>query len=336
MRVLIYEYFCCGGLAGQPLDSGLLAKGRGMLRGLVDDFHAAGQDVTVVLDHRVSVTLPGTIITFDAKARPQAAAVFDAALAAVDAALVVAPEQDGVLPLMLDRVERAGVVNLGSTSDAVRLISDKHAVGRRLAADGIPVPVGALGLDQAAGMLERFGEIVMKPNRGAGCVDTFVCRSAADVADLPPRGDWLVQQHIRGTAASVAFVVPRRGSAIPLRAGSQRVTPGPVAGAGRLAYSGGELPLCRDLETRAIDLGGAAIERLPGLHGLVGIDLVLGDRSADDTLIEVNARPTVAYAGLRRLARFNIADVLLGTPTRIDWHGGTVRYRADGTCEAPC
>ena len=333
MRVLIHEHFCCGGLAGQPLDSGLLAKGRGMLCGLVEDFHAAGQDVTVVLDQRVPMRLPGTIIACDATTSREAIDAFDRAIATIDAALVVAPEHDGLLPSMLERVERAGVINLGSASDAVRFVSDKHAVAQRLAAENIPVPVGALGFGQAAGMLERFGEIVMKPNRGAGCIDTFVCRCAADLADLPRRSDWLVQERIRGVAASVAFIVPGHGSPMPLRAGWQRVAIDPGARSGRLAYSGGELPISRDLEARAIELGIAALGQLHGLHGYVGIDLILGDGPADDTLIEVNARPTVAYAGLRRLARFNIADILLGKPAPIEWHTGTVRYQADGTCE---
>ena len=304
-----------------------------MLLGLVEDFHAAGQDVTVVLDQRVRMHLPGIVIAFEAMTPRQASDAFDHAIATVDAALIVAPEHDGLLPAMLDRVERAGVVNLGSASDAVRFVSDKHAVALRLAAANIRVPVSAPGLEHAAGLLERFGEIVMKPNRGAGCVDTFVCRSAADLANLPRRSDWLVQERIRGTAASVAFIVPRHGVPIPLRAGWQRVAIDPGAGPGRLAYSGGSLPLSPELEPRGIDLGIAALRHLHGLHGYVGIDLILGESPAHDTLIEVNARPTVAYAGLRRLARFNVADILLGRPTPIDWHPGTVRYQADGTCE---
>jgi predicted ATP-grasp superfamily ATP-dependent carboligase len=106
MRVLIHEYFCCGGLAGRPLDSGLLAEGGGMLRGLVEDFHAAGQDVTVVLDNRVPFRLPGRVITLDAVSPLHALDAFDHALTTVDAALVVAPEPDDLLPALLERVER--------------------------------------------------------------------------------------------------------------------------------------------------------------------------------------------------------------------------------------
>ena len=333
MRILIHEHFCCGGLAGRSLDSELLAEGGGMLRGLVEDFHDAGHDVTVVVDDRVALELPGRVVAFDAAAPQHALDALDHALSIVDAALVVAPENDDRLPAILECVERAGVVNLGSASAAVRFVSDKHALAQHLAAAGVAVPTSALGFDRAAGMLERFGEIVMKPNRGAGCLDTHVCRSAADVAAVPRRTDWLVQQRVSGTAASVSFIVPRSGEPMPLRAGLQHVGVVGEARSGRLAYSGGQVPLDPDLESRAIRLGLAALRHLPGLHGPVGIDLVLGEHADHDTLIEINARPTVAYAGLRRLACFRIPDLMVGKTVCVVWRTGTVRYQADGTCE---
>jgi tyramine---L-glutamate ligase len=333
MRVLIHEYFCCGGLAGRPLDSGLLAEGGGMLRGLVEDFHAAGQDVTVVLDNRVPFRLPGRVITLDSVSPLHALDAFDHALTTVDAALVVAPEPDDILPSLLERVERSGVINLGSASAAVRGVSDKHELAQHLSAAGIAVPTSALGLEQAPEMLAEFGAIVLKPNCGAGCIDTHVCRSRADLARLPQRTDWLVQQHVRGVAASAAFILPRSRAPIPLRAGLQSVGVEAGSASGRLAYAGGQLPLNPDHESRAVRLGLAALRHLPDLHGYVGIDLILGDASERDTLIEVNARPTVAYAGLRRLARFNIAHLILGHPAQIEWRDGAVRYESDGTCQ---
>jgi predicted ATP-grasp superfamily ATP-dependent carboligase len=193
------------------------------------------------------------------------------------------------------------------------------------------VPYGVLGLHEVHDMLDRWSDVVIKPNRGAGCVDTFVCQSAADVALLPPRGDWIVQPRVAGLAASVAFVVPRHGEPIPLRAGIQAIERAANSHAGRLTYSGGHLPLAPALEQRAIRLGLAALPHLPGLRGFVGIDLMLGETAEDDVLIEINARPTVAYAGLRRLARFNLADLILGKPARIGWHAGAVQYQADGS-----
>ena len=333
MRVLITEHFCSGGLVGHPLDSGLVTEGAAMLRAIVDDVHASGEDVVVMLDERAPFDLPGRVIRVSATSQESARDTFDQAIADVDAALVIAPEHDGLLATAIERVESAGVLNLGSSSDAIRACSDKHALGQRLSAAGLPVPHGVLGLNDVRAMIARWGEVVIKPSRGAGCVDTFVCRSAADVASLPPRNDWLVQPRVAGLAASAAFIVPRRGEPIPLRAGIQAIGISGHAPVGRLAYAGGRLPLAPNLEQRAIRLGMAALSHLPGLNGCVGVDLVLGESADDDMLIELNARPTVAYAGLRRLARFNIADLIMGRASRIGWHAGAVQYQADGSYE---
>ena len=338
MRILLHEHFCSGGLAGQAADTSLLAAGAGMLRSLAEDFHVAGHDVTVVLDTRVlderaMFPLPGRVVTIDAASPQHAHDAFEEALATVDAALVIAPETDGLLVAAVERVEQAGVLNLGSSSAAVRVVSDKHALGRRLHAQGVVVPLGELGLEHASGMIARFGEVVVKPNCGAGCVDTYACRSAADITRLPHRTDWLVQPRIHGSAASVAFILSRSGQPIPLRAGMQTVEIVGESVSGRLDYGGGRLPLTPELERRAIRLGMAALPHLRGLHGLVGIDLILGDTPATDTLIEVNPRPTVAYAGLRRLARFSIPELMMGSQPKVVWHPGGVRYQADGRSE---
>jgi predicted ATP-grasp superfamily ATP-dependent carboligase len=332
MHVLLYEHFCSGGLAGRPLAAGLLTEAAAMLRALAEDFQATGHTISVLLDERLAWPLPGRMVPVAAASPGQAVAALDRSLAEADAALVVGPETDGLLPATIARVERAGVVNLGSPSGTVGAVSDKHALGARLAARGVRTPAGLLGLGAAAALLAEHGELVIKPNRGAGCVDTFLCRSPADLAGLPQRSDWLVQPRIAGIAASVAFVVPRCGPPIALRAGTQavRLGSGEAALPGRFTYSGGRLPLDEDLEARAIRLGLEALRHLPGLHGFVGIDLVLGATPAEDTLIEVNARPTVAYVGLRRLARFLIPDLILGTPTQVAWRPGSVHYRSDG------
>ena len=60
---------------------------------------------------------------------------------------------------------------------------------------------------------------------------------------------------------------------------------------------------------------------------------MLGKTPEEDAVIEVNARPTVAYVGLRRLARFPIANLILGVPTPVAWRTGSVHYRADGTVD---
>jgi predicted ATP-grasp superfamily ATP-dependent carboligase len=73
---------------------------------------------------------------------------------------------------------------------------------------------------------------------------------------------------------------------------------------------------------------------VPGLSGYFGVDLVLGE-SADgsqDRVIEINPRLTTSYLGLRRLARFNLAQALLRLAqgervTGLRWHPGPWSFR---------
>jgi predicted ATP-grasp superfamily ATP-dependent carboligase len=332
MRILFAEHFCSGGLGGLPLDRGLLAQGKGMLQGLVADFEAAGHEAVTLCDARLQLDVPGTKIPVVADGFARALDTFSTALGEVDAAVVVAPESDALLAAWTERVERAGVVNLGSSGAGVRLAADKAGLCRLLRGQGVRVPADTPGLDGAEKMLRRHGALVVKPNQGAGCVDTFVIRDAAALAGLPDRSDWLVQEHVPGMACSVAFVVSADGRPRALRAGFQSIGPIPGGPPDAIGYHGGRLPLPVDLEPRAIAIGLAALTRIPGLRGLVGVDVVLGDDAAGDTVIEVNPRPTVAYAALRRLARFLIPHLFCDRAAQLAWHEGTIHYDADGTC----
>jgi predicted ATP-grasp superfamily ATP-dependent carboligase len=337
MRVLIFEHICSGGLSGHDLDQRLVAKGGAMLRGLVEDFFNAGYDVTTLLDARMPYELPGKVVRVAPGSDAAGVNAFEAALKTVDAAMVVAPEFADLLPGWLARVEKAGVKNLGSKSDAVRLTSDKHGLGLYMQSRAVRMPHGGLGLTHLPAMLARHGQAVVKPNFGAGCIDTFVCRSESDAARLPKRDDWLVQEKVQGLAASVAFVVPDAGEPIALRAGKQAVAAGKQASSDdagfALNYAGGEMPLAPELEARAIALGKRALAQVPGLRGCVGLDLVLADAPEGDCLIEINPRPTVAYTGLRQLADFSLADLIAGRPVEVRWKPGGVRYQADGSWE---
>jgi predicted ATP-grasp superfamily ATP-dependent carboligase len=340
MRVLVHEHFTSGGqsdvtsaggaFAGADLDDyqALLAAGQGMLKPLVADLMAAGAKVTVTLGPHLAIDLPMDVERVTAGSASHA---FAMALPRVDAAIVVAPESDDTLATATLVVEQAGIRNLGSASAAIRSAADKLLLSKRLAAAGVPTPATAAGLGQAPAMLARHGTIIVKPRKSAGCVDTFVCGAVDELGRLPSRDDWLVQERVPGLAASAAFVVMARGIA-PLRAGSQAITAAPSLSStpARLAYEGGRLPLDAALEARALALGRAAIAQVPGLRGFVGVDLVLGADPAHDRVIEINPRVTLAYAALRAVAGFSIAELILGGNVAPAWNPDGVRYDAAG------
>ncbi len=180
---------------------------------------------------------------------------------------------------------------------------------------------------------------VLKPRHGAGSQATFLVRDQAELeAALNQAGaegvadEFVLQPFVPGRPASVAFL---------LGPGGRRVLPAAwqfLSGDGRFHYLGGELPLPPDLNERAQRLAAQCMEPVSGLRGYVGVDLILGDAAdgSGDRAIEINPRLTTSYAGLRALARFNLAAAwlgLLGLTASIPeerWASGPVRFRADG------
>jgi predicted ATP-grasp superfamily ATP-dependent carboligase len=109
-----------------------------------------------------------------------------------------------------------------------------------------------------------------------------------------------------GMAASVALLCGPTG-VLPLAPCAQTLSDD-----GRLRYLGGWTPLSEPLRSRAEQLARRAAACLPTTVGYLGMDMVLGEEPGSDVVIEINPRLTTSYLGLRRLARENLADAMLG------------------------
>lgn len=272
---------------------------------------------------------------------------FDAALRRCDAALILAPEEDGVLERLVRIAARRGRLLIGPGPGAVRLAADKRAAARCLAATGIAVPAGfVVRRREAAARLRRLEPpIVVKPRDGCGCRGVSIVRDASEVASalrridrLGRRRDLLVEERVEGEPASVSVLVSR----------SRDGAPGPrtlclplnrqfLRGRLALGYAGGETPWghpaageARRLAERAAAAIAAAA---PDLAGYVGVDLVLARDGP--RVIEINPRLTSSYLGLRRVVRANLAGLMLDAalgrllPRRFRVRG-RCRFRPDG------
>ncbi len=278
-----------------------------MLRAAVADFAALdGGDVITTRDPRLPGELQARHIHtvqpggFDD--------TFDRCLATCDAALVIAPEQGGLLAGLVERVERAGVLHLGSRSDGVRMAADKLGTIARLAGAGVPVPPTLEAPTPAAAASLGF-PLVLKPRDGAGCVGLRRVGEANDLEEAwgeatgEAGGSPLIAQpYIQGRHASVSMLCDGRG-ACPISLNGQEIAEG-----ARFEYRGGVVPLEHPLGARALAVAATACGLTPGLSGYVGVDLVLG---ADAVVMEINPRLTTAYTGLRRALGVNLAAILL-------------------------
>jgi len=305
-RIFIVEYVAGGGLAGRPLPPSLLAEGAAMLRAAVADFAALGAgDVITLRDARFDAPLPATVVHEVSPGRFDD--LVNACLAACDAALVIAPETGGVLAALTERVEAAGVLNLGCSSAAVRVAGDKLTTIARLARAGVAVPP-TRAVATAAEATKLGFPLVLKPRDGAGAVGLRLVRQPAGLAagwaeasaEAAAAG-LLAQPYVAGHHGSVSLVCTK-AQAYPLSLNGQEIVEGE-----RFEYRGGVVPLEHPGRARALAVATTAARAIPGLRGWVGIDLVLGD---EPTVMEVNPRLTTAYTGLRRAVDVNLAGVL--------------------------
>jgi predicted ATP-grasp superfamily ATP-dependent carboligase len=315
VNVFVYEYTCASAVGPDAGSASLRAEGAAMLTAALADFGR-------VPGVRVSPLPPSPLGGGDQREEP----AFRGAARSADYALVIAPEFDGLLEERVRWAEEEGAALLGPTSAAIRLTADKLELGRFLAARGVPTPTPT----PVAEGRPPAGQFVCKPRDGAGSLGVRVNEwPAADEADR-----FIVQPLVPGRAASVAFLIgPGRCPALPPCWQN-------LSDDGGLTYLGGSLPLPADLAARAERVARRAVEAVPGLHGYVGVDVVLGDagRGEGDWVIEINPRLTTSYVGLRALAGFNLAEALLAVvrgeePSAMTWRAEAVEFRCDGTAE---
>lgn len=332
MRVFLYEWVTGGGLAGVPgrLPLTLLREGLAMVQAVASDLvQSPGYQVTLLGDLRVPelAASGGEVRWVDSRAEHDAQ--FELAVAAADAAVLIAPETDGVLLRTARAAESVGAVLASPGSALVAVASDKQQTADLLLATDIPAPVGR-ALDTDASLPSDFPyPAVVKPLDGAGSQDTYVVSS---FADQPPAYAFprRIEPFAVGLPVSVGLLAGG-DRLIALPACSQR-----LSSDGRLRYLGGACPLPPPLAGRAEGLAVRAVKAMPPGVGFVGVDLVLGtDPSGKgDLVIEVNPRLTTSFAGLRYLCQSGLASAMvetaLGRPCRPSFSSRAIEFDPDG------
>ncbi len=316
MKIAVLEHFTARLLDGPS--SGPVAEGRAMRDAVVADLRRL-QGVAVEIVERRSA--------------------FRRALRRADAALVIAPETEGILERLSRAVEEEGRLLLGPSPGAVRLAADKLATARCLGAAGVHTPrTEAVRFAAARRRLRSWAlPFVLKPRDGCGCRGVVLVRGRNELGDAlrtvrhaTRRDDFLVQEYVRGLDASVSVIAA--AGLLPLGLNRQM-----LSGRRTPAYAGGETfhphPLAPAASAAASAAVAAVAAACPGMRGYVGVDLVLGNRQA--TVIEINPRLTTSYVGLRLSIKENLAGLMvdaalgLSLPDRIT-ATGRCRFRSDG------
>jgi len=285
-----------------------------MVAALVGDLVALdGIHVTLCWDNRLAApSFPADrVALFPVAPGEEPEARWRTAATLCDVVWPIAPESDGLLAQVTALFRDTGRPVVACAPDAIALASSKTATAARLAAHGIAtiptVPFGAPPPPAA--------RHVVKPDDGAGCLDTFI---VDDIANWRPphAGHWIVQPLIDGEACSLSMLVDDAGGVRLLGCNRQKVE----RGSGSFSFHGVEVGAMEHRRAVWEPLVRAIAAAIPGLRGYVAVDLV--DRPDDPdsngtVVVEVNPRLSVGYSGLSRMLGWNPArDILVLFQTR--------------------
>lgn len=291
-----------------------------MLRSLIDDFKAAGHQITTLLDSRLTDFNP----PIEAEVVPICSSKeldkkFREFSGIADAVYVIAPESGQALEKIVENVESSGGISLNCQSDAIKRISNKMKIYEILERRGVKVPETVmLGVHEKIRNIRRITKeceypLIFKPLDGVSCSglslvkdDASIIEAVKKVANKSISSYFLVQEFIKGIAASICvFSTGKKAMAVTLN--KQFVSLELPDGESR--YSGGAVPFIHSLEEEALKTAQRAVEIIGGLKGYVGVDVVLSEDGP--VVMEINPRVTTSYIGLRKVAVFNPAQAIV-------------------------
>jgi tyramine---L-glutamate ligase len=322
VRVIVYEHVSGGGYAEKTIPPSMLCEGFGMLRAIVSDFNAAGHEVTVLLDARLSKLNPpinaDCIVPIFYSEEP---AKFLKNIAKInDAIYIVAPETGQTLQSLIELVEQTGKTSLNCKSSAIEKVGDKAVLYEKLTEKGVPTPktitlgIGA-GLADVKQVIKQklVYPLILKPSDGVGCSGLSLVKNEAQldgaIAKIKTESKnpgFIAQEFIQGEAASVSLLATGKKT-MALSLNKQNINLAEPEGVS--SYLGGVVPLDHPQKGEAFALAEKAAGAFSGLRGYVGVDVVLTQTEA--FVVDVNPRLTTSYVGLREVAGFNVAQALV-------------------------
>ncbi len=303
-----------------------------MLCALMEDLAEFSQ-TTVVVEDRFNVPVRSDRVLSLARDKPLWAQ-WVAAARDCDAALIIAPESDGILAKGVAALRSSGVDVVACSGDFLRVASDKLLTAQVLHSSGVAhPPYIAVEDERMIGIVAGFERFVVKPRDGCGTHNVHSFRDFRE-ARKSMKCNSIMQGWMTGQNVSIALLSSGNNQTL-LPAVSQTIH------AGDFLYQGGCGPLDDKAQRRATALAARAIAAMPPTaRGFVGLDLILGNEAGEDCVIEINPRLTTSYVGLREMIHGNLAarlfDIETG-PVKCKASVNSVHWTPDGhvTVDSP-
>lgn len=287
LKVFVFDHVAHGETPARPRPQSLAHQGGLLLRALLADLGA--------LDEVEVAALSGPRYD-DAR--------FAAGLQAADAVWPLVRGSESVLECLSRSILRGKRILLGSAPGAVEVAASKLRLARVLAEGGV---AAVATYSPHAALPQDGGPWVVKPDDGAGCIDTrlFSDRAAALAwIRASAHGEYVLQPFIAGKLGSLSLLCCD-GAARLLACNQERV----AMRDNRFHFLGSVVNGLADSDGMFARLARQVAAAIPSLWGHVGVDFVLTDQGA--MVLDVNPRLTAAYAGLHASIGCNPAGLVL-------------------------
>jgi predicted ATP-grasp superfamily ATP-dependent carboligase len=315
LKILLLEYITAGGLNGKPLPTSMLREGLLMRDALIADLSALDNiEIITTIDARLDISYLTTVSKFAIDASANPFEIWELLIKTCDAALIVAPESDGILSKLTQMIEVSGVLNLGCAQCSVDIASNKYDTFIELKSAGI-MTIPTMRADDFLILdfnepSSRQGRYVLKPIDGAGCEQTMLFESQALVRNWLRQYDhqnhrYIVQPFQAGNPASISMLC-RDGKAWLLSCNQQNIF---MTESKHMKLFG---VIVNGLSAQRFDfeeLSDRIALAMPTLNGYVGVDVIVDDN--EFIVVEINPRITTSYIGLSESLGFNPMRMML-------------------------
>ncbi|MEM2109815.1 MAG: ATP-grasp domain-containing protein [Candidatus Odinarchaeota archaeon] len=318
---MVYEHASGGGYCDKAMTPSLFSEGYAMLNSSVRDFQRIESKVYTTLDYRIANFTPPLNVEIVTILRPpqKIINIFDKVCKEIDQIMIIAPESADTLYNLTKIAERNQLIVLGSTSEAVKLLSNKWDVKRVAENLGLNTPFIEKipfnkSLQEIKEILDNLGypAVLRTPDSvgGEGIIlinpNSDLKTAVAKLKASTMHNEFLAHKYIKGIPASVSLI-SNGISATPISLNAQAVSFD--RDTGELNYIGGYTPLKYKTSKQIKKTAQKLVENMSGVRGYIGVDLVI-DEQDTPFILEVNPRLTTSYIALRRIADVNLMEAL--------------------------
>jgi predicted ATP-grasp superfamily ATP-dependent carboligase len=318
---MVYEHASGGGYCNKIVTPSSYSEGYAMLNATVQDFQRFESKVYTTLDYRIANFVPPLQVEIVTILRPPQDIfdVFDNVCKEIDQILIIAPENNDILYRLTKIAEDNQLIILGSSSESIKMISNKWNVQILAKNLGLKVPLSEkISFDRS---VEEINEItsnlgypaIFRNLDSVGGMGVYYVTKDTDLKKILENmkqntnyNEFLAHKYLDGLPLSVSLISNGIESQ-PLTINAQAIKFDKKTG--ELSYIGGYVPLKYKISRKIKKQTSELIENMSGLRGYLGVDLII-DKNDDIYFLEVNPRVTTSYVGIRKITEVNLAEII--------------------------